>query len=73
MHHVLKGVGHFDISGPIRARSPIFYSAVLGWRIDKKGPGCSLVETPAGFPDGAIVEAPQPRLTIGIVVEALRD
>jgi predicted enzyme related to lactoylglutathione lyase len=66
--HVPNAVGHFDIAGPDAHALHDFYAGVFGWGIDEKGPGYALVETPEGTPRGAIVEAQDAALTIGVVV-----
>lgn len=66
--HIANSIGHFDVSGPDADQLHSFYSGVFGWAITTKGPGYALVETPAGSPNGAIVEAQNASLTIGIVV-----
>lgn len=65
---VTSGVGHFDIAGPDAELLGRFYHGVFNWRIDVRGPGYALVETPRGSPGGAIVEAENSALTIGVVV-----
>jgi len=69
--YVHAGIAHFDISGPEVERLGPFYSAVFGWKLDQKGPGYSLVETPDGSPNGAVSETPEASLTIGVTVEDL--
>jgi predicted enzyme related to lactoylglutathione lyase len=64
-------VAHFDVAGPDEAALHRFYAGVLGWAVDVRGPGYALVRTPAGSPDGAIVEADAPSLTLGIAVADL--
>jgi predicted enzyme related to lactoylglutathione lyase len=66
--HIANGVGHFDVSGPDAAQLGSFYAGVFDWAVQTKGPGYSLIETPAGSPNGAIVEAEEASLTIGVVV-----
>lgn len=69
--HIANGVGHFDIAGPDAEALGAFYAGVFGWRVDSKGPGYALVETPEGSPGGAIVEAEEAALTMGVVVPDL--
>ena len=71
MAHTLNGIAHFDVFGPEPERLQDFYARVFGWEIDAKGPGYALVHTPDGAPDGAVVEAEQPALTVGVVVPDL--
>jgi len=62
---------HFDISGPDARPLSRFYQELFAWKIAPKGPGYSLVETPEGSPNGALIEAENASLTIGIVVADL--
>jgi predicted enzyme related to lactoylglutathione lyase len=66
--HIANGIGHFDVSGPDASVLKSFYAGVFGWAIDTKGPGYSIIQTPAGSPKGAILEAEEASLTIGVVV-----
>ncbi len=68
---VSNGIAHFDIAGPQFDALRSFYSGVFGWTVAERGPGYAQVETPPGSPNGAIVEAPDFALTIGIVVPEL--
>ncbi len=70
-HHTPNAIGHFDIAGPDLPALSQFYGTLFGWRIDAKGPGYALAETPDGTPGGALVEAEQAALTVGIVVPDL--
>jgi hypothetical protein len=67
--HVVNGIAHFDVAGPELDPLARFYAEVFGWSVDVKGPGYALVGTPAGSADGALVEAPDASLTIGVVVD----
>jgi predicted enzyme related to lactoylglutathione lyase len=67
-----NGIGHFDIAGPHAAALQAFYSEVFGWAVTPRGPGYASIETPPGSANGAIVEAQEASLTIGIVVPELR-
>jgi len=69
--HVNNGIGHFDIAGPEVAALGRFYGGVFDWQVDEKGPGYALVGTPDGSPNGAIVEADEGSLTVGVVVPDL--
>jgi predicted enzyme related to lactoylglutathione lyase len=69
--HVPNGIGHFDVAGPDEIALQRFYAGTFGWTVDAKGPGYALVETPKGSANGAISEAEQASLTIGIVVSDL--
>ena len=62
---------HVDIAGPDEAALQRFYRDALGWTVDPKGPGYALVGTPAGSPDGAIVESDEPSVTLGVAVPDL--
>jgi predicted enzyme related to lactoylglutathione lyase len=66
--HIVNGLGHFEVKGPDAAALQAFYGAVFGWGFAPKGPGYTLVRTPDGAVDGAIVEAEAAELAIGIVV-----
>lgn len=70
-NHIPNGLGHFDVSGPDGEALETFYSGAFGWSVHTKGPGYALVETPDGSANGAITEAEQAALTIGIVVPDL--
>ena len=61
---------HFDISGPDDERLRSFYADVLGWEVDPKGPGYALVTSSGGL-RGALVEAEQPSVVLGIGVANL--
>ena len=69
--HTPNGFGHFDIAGPELAPLAQFYARLFGWQVTPRGPGYAMVATPAGGPDGAIVETPEPSLVFGIVVAEL--
>lgn len=62
---------HVDISGPDDGPLHAFYAELLGWEVKPMGPGYALVATPEGSPDGAIVEAEEPGVTIGVAVPDL--
>ncbi len=68
---IQNAVGHFDVAGPDAERLGKFYASVFGWRIDVRGPGYALIGTPEGSPGGAIIEAEEAALTIGVVVADL--
>lgn len=69
--HIRNGIGHFDIAGPDTRTLQDFYAAVFAWEVAEQGPGYALVKTPEGAPDGAVVEAGEASLTIGVVVPDL--
>ena len=69
--HVAGALVHFDIAGPDEAALRAFYGATFGWAVDVQGPGYALVRTPDGSADGAIVDADEPAITIGIAVADL--
>ena len=69
MTHQPNAIGHFDIAGPDIERLGRFYSAVLGWTVNPRGPGYAQVSTAAG--DGALVEAQEPSFIVGVVVPDL--
>lgn len=62
-------IGHFDIAGPELSTLSAFYSAVFDWEVAERGPGYALVTTPDL--KGALAEAPEASLTLGVVVEDL--
>ena len=64
-------VGHFDVAGPQLEPLQRFYEGVLGWTVEPMGPGYAQLHTPKL--DGALVEAPTPSLTIGVVVPDLDE
>jgi predicted enzyme related to lactoylglutathione lyase len=64
-------VVHFDLAGPDEEPLRAFYADLLGWDVKPMGPGYALVSTPAGSPDGAILEAERPALTLGVAVPDL--
>jgi predicted enzyme related to lactoylglutathione lyase len=69
--HVAGGLVHFDIAGPDEDALRAFYGATFGWAVDVQGPGYALVRTPEGSADGAIVDADEAAITIGIAVADL--
>lgn len=69
---VVNGIGHFDVAGPDLSPLQTFYADVFEWTVQPMGPGYAQVHTPIGAPDGALVEAPEASLTIGIVVADLQ-
>ena len=72
-NYLANSIGHFDICGSDAPRLHDFYGGVFGWTLDLKGPGYALAKTPEGSPDGAILEAEQASLTIGIVVTDIEN
>jgi predicted enzyme related to lactoylglutathione lyase len=62
-------IGHFDVAGPELEPLQRFYEGVLGWTVEPMGPGYAQLHTPQL--DGALVEAPEASLTIGVVVPDL--
>lgn len=63
-----SAAAHFDAAGPELEPLQRFYSAVFGWQVEPKGPGYALVRTSEGSADGALVEAEEPSLVLGVVV-----
>ncbi|MEM6533034.1 MAG: VOC family protein [Myxococcota bacterium] len=61
-------LAHFEIRGPDNGALRGFYEAVLGWTVDEKGPGFSLVQTEGAGPDGAFVEAPEAGINVSFTV-----
>ena len=68
---VHAGLAHFDISGTNCEALVHFYANVFGWAIERKGPGYAIAATPAGSPNGAIVESDKSGLNLGISVHDL--
>jgi hypothetical protein len=62
-------IGHFDIAGGEMQTLSSFYQAMFGWKATPRGPGYAQIGTPGLR--GALVEAPEPGLTLGIVVPDL--
>ena len=69
--YVHAGIAHFDIAGDDCGALGKFYSDVLGWNVQSRGAGYSSIETPEGSANGAIVEAPERSVTIGVTVSDL--
>lgn len=69
--HTANGIGHFDIAGPELAPLRAFYAALFGWKIENRGPGYAMVETPEGGPNGALVETEESSLVLGVIVPDL--
>lgn len=67
-HFEPSAIAHVDISGPDLASLSDFYGAVFDWQISTTGAGYSLIGTPGGGPDGALVEAEQAAVVVGIAV-----
>jgi predicted enzyme related to lactoylglutathione lyase len=67
----MSSIAHFDVAGPDPAALHRFYGGVFGWEVAEQGPGYALVRTPGGGADGAVVEADDASLTIGVAVEDL--
>ena len=66
-----NAIVHFDVAGPDEGPLRDFYAGLFDWEATSPGPGYTLLGTPAGSPDGAIVEAGRPSLTVGIAVADL--
>lgn len=62
-------IGHLDVAGPDIAVLAGFYRDVCGWTVEPRGPGYAQLTTPTLR--GALVEAPDASLTIGVVVADL--
>lgn len=69
--HTVFGIGHFDVAGSDLERLKPFYAGVFGWQIESHGPGYAQLKTPAGSPNGALVEQADAAITLGIVVPDL--
>lgn len=66
-----NAIAHLDIAGPDLARLSDFYGAVFDWQIAPQGPGYSLISTPEGGPDAALIEAERSSIVAGIAVTDL--
>ena len=62
---------HFEVAGPDEHALHHFYETVFGWTVKSMGPGYALVETPEGSPNGAVREAENAEVTIGVEVNDL--
>ena len=62
---------HVDIAGAPEPEQQRFYAELFGWDVTPQGPGYALVKTPDGGPDGALVDADEPSVTIGVGVDDL--
>jgi predicted enzyme related to lactoylglutathione lyase len=69
--HVHNGIAQFDVAGPQLDLLAPFSRDAFGWSVNARGPGYASIVTPEGSADGAIVEADEAGLTIGIVVPDL--
>ena len=63
-------LAHFEIAGPNDATLVGFYGRLLGWTVDPRGPGYTLLP-PAAGPGGAVIEADRPNVTLGVTVANL--
>lgn len=63
-----NSVVHFEVAGPNESTLKDFYQEVLSWTLEPMGPGYTLLRTPPGSPDGAIREAEEPGLSVGVAV-----
>jgi predicted enzyme related to lactoylglutathione lyase len=66
-----NAIVHFDIAGPDDQALRDFYTGLFGWELNRPGPGYTLVSTPDGSPNGAILEDDTAALTVGITVNDL--
>jgi len=66
-----NAIVHIDITGPDPVAQHRFYGQLFDWEVDEKGPGYALVRTPAGGPDGALVEADVASVAFGVAVADL--
>jgi predicted enzyme related to lactoylglutathione lyase len=62
---------HFEIAGSDDSKLKDFYESVFGWALKPMGPGYTLLETPEASPNGAIREAEEAELTVGVGVDDL--
>jgi predicted enzyme related to lactoylglutathione lyase len=66
-----NAIVHIDIAGPDVPAQHRFYRGLFEWEVDEKGPGYALLHTPDGSPNGALVEADEGSVTVGIAVADL--
>lgn len=60
-----RPIVHFEFAAPYATPLHEFYNGLFGWPIKEMGPGYALIETPDGSPNGAVLEAPKPAVTLG--------
>jgi predicted enzyme related to lactoylglutathione lyase len=70
---VSNSVGHFDVAGPDLMAIGRFYTSVFDWKLDSRGPGYTLLQTPTGTVGGALVESEEASLILGVVVPRLSE
>jgi predicted enzyme related to lactoylglutathione lyase len=64
-------IAHFEIQGPGDTGVASFYRELLGWRIDARGEGYAMVDREAPGVGGAIADADQSRVVLGVTVTDL--
>lgn len=62
---------HFEIQGPEDGRIAAFYTQLLGWAADQRGPGYALIDGEAAGVGGAIADSPEHRIVLGVTVPDL--
>lgn len=64
-------IAHFEIQGPEDGRIAAFYNQLLGWPTDPRGPGYTLIDGEGPGIGGAIADAPEERVVLGVIVSDL--
>jgi predicted enzyme related to lactoylglutathione lyase len=64
-------IAHFEIQGPEDGRIAAFYNLLLGWPTAPRGPGYTLIDGEATGIGGAIADAPEERIVLGVSVSDL--
>jgi predicted enzyme related to lactoylglutathione lyase len=64
-------IAHFEIQGPNDDQTVAFYRELLGWPTDPRGPGYTLIDASAAGLGGAIADAAEPRVVLGVAVSDL--
>ena len=67
--HMINAIGHFDVAGPDMGALAGFYGGVFGWTVSPAGPRYGRMTTPTVA--GALVEAQEASLTLGVIVPDL--
>lgn len=64
-------IAHFEIQGPEDGRIAAFYGQLLDWPTSPRGPGYALIDGDAAGIGGAISDAPEQRVVLGVTVADL--